>query len=123
MQIIWATTKSLACLNPSIRPIFVGFVFAITISANNCAMKYHRENTNKQRDVSMQYRKGFAVRKSQLGRNSGNKKYCALNDLKYFHTCQNFCVDIMHDLNEGVIPFFSQSFVHFHDKIQNCIRR
>lgn len=36
----------------------------------------------------------------------GIKKYCVLNDLKYFHTCENFCVDIMHDINEGVIPFF-----------------
>lgn len=35
----------------------------------------------------------------------GVKRPCALNELKYFHTLQNKSVDIMHDLNEGAIPF------------------
>lgn len=33
----------------------------------------------------------------------GVKKYCVLNELKYFHIFANFSVDIMHDLYEGVI--------------------
>lgn len=33
----------------------------------------------------------------------GIKKYCVLNELKYFHIFKNFSVDIMHDLYEGVI--------------------
>lgn len=35
----------------------------------------------------------------------GVKRPCALNQLKYFHILQNKSVDIMHDLNEGAIPF------------------
>lgn len=35
----------------------------------------------------------------------GLKRYCTLNDLKYFHIMRNQSVDIMHDLNEGAIPF------------------
>lgn len=35
----------------------------------------------------------------------GVKRYCVLNDLKYFNIFDNISVDIMHDLNEGVIPF------------------
>lgn len=34
----------------------------------------------------------------------GVKRYCLLNDLKFFHITANKSVDIMHDLNEGVIP-------------------
>lgn len=36
----------------------------------------------------------------------GIKKYCVFNDLQNFHIFDNFSVDIMHDVNEGVIPFF-----------------
>lgn len=35
----------------------------------------------------------------------GVKRYCVLNDLKYFNVFDNISVDIMHDLNEGAIPF------------------
>lgn len=35
----------------------------------------------------------------------GVKRYCILNDLKYFNIFENLSVDIMHDLNEGCIPF------------------
>lgn len=40
----------------------------------------------------------------------GVKKYCFFNDLKFFHILQNNSVDIMHDMNEGVIPFFLRFF-------------
>lgn len=35
----------------------------------------------------------------------GIKRYCVLNELKYFHSTENISVDILHDLNEGTIPF------------------
>lgn len=40
----------------------------------------------------------------------GIKMKCVLNDLKYFHILKNWSVDIMHDLNEGVIPFVLKGF-------------
>lgn len=40
----------------------------------------------------------------------GIKRYCVLNDLKYFHILDNMSVDIMHDLMEGTVPFLSKQF-------------
>lgn len=36
----------------------------------------------------------------------GLKRYCALDDLIFFHILENQSVDIMHDLNEGVTRFY-----------------
>lgn len=36
----------------------------------------------------------------------GIKRYCVLNNLKHFHMLDNPAVDLMHDVNEGIIPFF-----------------
>lgn len=47
----------------------------------------------------------------------GIKRYCVLNDLKYFNIFKNFSVDIMHDLNEGVVPFLLNNiFLHIQKK-------
>lgn len=35
----------------------------------------------------------------------GVKRACGFNKLKYFHTIYNACVDVMHDVNEGVIAY------------------
>lgn len=35
----------------------------------------------------------------------GVKRSCILNSLQYFNTCENFSVDIMHDILEGVAQF------------------
>lgn len=43
----------------------------------------------------------------------GIKRYCALNDLKYFHIMNNISVDIMHDLNEGVMLFLMREFFNY----------
>lgn len=43
----------------------------------------------------------------------GIVRYCVLNDMKYFHILDNFNVDIMHDLAEGVIPFLIQNLLHY----------
>lgn len=40
----------------------------------------------------------------------GIKRYCLLNDLKYFNIFKNKSVDPMHDLNEGVVPFLLKHF-------------
>lgn len=43
----------------------------------------------------------------------GVKKYCILNDLSNFHVLKNVTVDLMHDVLEGVAPYFlSQLFAH-----------
>lgn len=40
----------------------------------------------------------------------GVKKYCILNDLKYFKIFPNTTIDVMHDVLEGVAAFFMQLF-------------
>lgn len=48
--------------------------------------------------------------KVNLTESCGVKRYCVLNDLEFFKIFVNRSVDIMHDLNEGVIPFLLQNF-------------
>lgn len=43
----------------------------------------------------------------------GIARYCALNDLKYFHILDNFGVDIMHDVCEGAIPFLLKNLFSY----------
>lgn len=43
----------------------------------------------------------------------GIKKYCIFNDLDNYNIFQNCTVDVMHDCNEGIIPFFIQTFFNF----------
>lgn len=51
----------------------------------------------------------------------GLKKYCFFNDLKTFSLFENFSVDLMHDMNEGVIRFFIHIFIDYliDEKIAN----
>ncbi len=42
----------------------------------------------------------------------GVKKYCILNDLKYYHQTNNFAFDITHDLYEGIVPFHIKLIIH-----------
>lgn len=44
---------------------------------------------------------------------TGVKRYCVLNDLKYFNIFENPSVDIMHDINEGVIPFLLKNLFQY----------
>lgn len=48
-----------------------------------------------------------------LMKTRGVKRYCALNDLKFFHILDNQSVDIMHDLNEGVVPFTLKHLIKY----------
>lgn len=43
--------------------------------------------------------------KVDFSETKGVKSYCILSDLKYFHIISNPTCDVMHDLNEGAIPF------------------
>lgn len=42
--------------------------------------------------------------KIDLTETKGVKKYCLLNNLENFHVLLNMSLDIMHDLNEGLVP-------------------
>lgn len=60
----------------------------------------------------------------------GVKRYCALNDLNYFHIHKNSTLDIMHDCPEGAIMFVLKALFEFlfkHkiiklEKLQNLIK-
>lgn len=43
----------------------------------------------------------------------GVKKDCVLNSLEYFHSTENFAVDIMHDLLEGVVQYELKLFFQY----------
>lgn len=52
--------------------------------------------------------------KVNLTESYGVKRYCVLNDLLYFKIFINMTLDIMHDLNEGIIAFL---LLHFFNLI------
>lgn len=43
----------------------------------------------------------------------GVKKSCVLNSLQYFHSTDNYAVDIMHDLLEGIIQYELKLFFQY----------
>lgn len=51
--------------------------------------------------------------KVDFAETKGVKRGCALNKLKYFHILKNKSVDIMHDLNEGLIPFLLKNLFSY----------
>lgn len=51
--------------------------------------------------------------KVNFAETKGVKRSCALNKLNYFHIINNKSVDIMHDLNEGCIPFLMKHLFHY----------
>lgn len=53
----------------------------------------------------------------------GYRKYCLLNDLQHFHILDNISFDIMHDVNEGIVPFFlEQFFNHLMEKHKMTVK-
>lgn len=48
--------------------------------------------------------------KVNLSETHGVKYYCILSDLEYFHILTHPTVDIMHDVNEGAVPFVLKLF-------------
>lgn len=83
-----------------------------TLSKNECQIQC-QEDRSKYRTMS-DYEKHLSVIensvKVNLTESCGVKRYCVLNDLSYFKTFTNMSVDIMHDINEGVIPFLMHHF-------------
>lgn len=51
--------------------------------------------------------------KVNFSETKGIKRSCALNKLNYFHILKNKSIDIMHDLNEGCIPFLLKSLFRY----------
>lgn len=56
------------------------------------------------------FAKDFENEEPDLRQTKGMKKCCPFNELRYFHGFENYSVDIMHDLLEGVVPFFVKIF-------------
>lgn len=48
--------------------------------------------------------------KMDLKKTKGIKRLCVFNELAYYHTIDNVCVDLMHDFNEGVILYCLHDF-------------
>lgn len=67
-----------------------------------------RENSTMIRTI-VDYEKSLKIieqsTKVDYKQTQGIKRPCVLNELQYFHILRNVSVDIMHDLNEGAIPF------------------
>jgi hypothetical protein len=69
------------------------------------------------RDFSMRNR----INHDTLAREGGDsatgiKRFCLLNESRYFHFVENFSFDILHDFFEGAIPFFESYFTLLHCK-------
>lgn len=60
---------------------------------------------------------GFIDRGKQINlkETKGIKRPCVFNDLEEFHILDNICFDVMHDVNEGIIPFFLSKFFEYCD--------
>lgn len=97
-------------LNESFNSNF--FCRICTLSKNECQIQC-QEDRSKYRTMD-NYEEHLSIIensvKVNLSESCGVKRYCVLNDLAYFKIFTNMSVDIMHDLNEGVIPFLMQQF-------------
>lgn len=51
--------------------------------------------------------------KIKLKETEGVKFYCALSECNYFHILDNPTVDVMHDANEGAIPFIIKNVIEY----------
>lgn len=66
-------------------------------------------------DNSLQILKNLT--KVDYSRTKGIRMNCVLNEIENFHVISNYCIDIMHDLQEGIIPFaLKLIFIHCLEK-------
>lgn len=49
----------------------------------------------------------------ELSRTKGVKFYCVLSDCNFFHIIDHPSIDIMHDVNEGAIPFLIENLLRY----------
>lgn len=61
--------------------------------------------------------KEFTDRGKQIDfkQTKGIKRECIFNRLETFHVLENITLDVMHDINEGLIPFFLSTFFEYLD--------
>lgn len=52
----------------------------------------------------------------------GIKRECIFNCLESFHVLDNITLDVMHDINEGLIPFFLATFFEYLD-VANVVKK
>lgn len=64
-------------------------------------------------NYSLRVAKVESLEKVDYRKTIGVKRYCCLNDLKYFHITQNISVDILHDFYEGAMPFLLDLLFNF----------
>lgn len=72
-----------------------------------------REDTLKRRNLESYNNQIECIKNSSkvdYKETRGVKMECVLNELQFFHILNNWSVDIMHDLNEGIIPFALRHF-------------
>lgn len=93
------------CLSESFRSFF--YCRICKLHRDECQNAY-QDSMNQYRNNSHYEQMLNIVRDSEevnLKETCGIKRYCVLNDLMYFDIFKNFSLDIMHDLNEGVVSF------------------
>lgn len=93
------------CMNESFRSTY--FCRICKLSNEKCQQET-MDNLNVYRD-EMHYDEMLNIiqnsEKVEFKETCGIKRYCVLNDLKYFHTFRNFSLDFMHDFLEGLMSF------------------
>lgn len=55
-----------------------------------------------------------------LQETKGVHKNCLFNELSSFHVCRNVSADIMHDVLEGIVPYFLQEFFKYAIREKVC---
>lgn len=60
--------------------------------------------------------------KIDLKKTKGIKRLCIFNELSSFNVLENITLDVMHDVNEGIIPFYLHSFFEYCDT-KNIVKK
>lgn len=101
------------CMTESFRAHY--FCRICTLNSDECQEKF-AEDLEKYRN-SAQYEEMLEIISNSetvdFKETYGIKRNCVLNNLNYFDIFKNFSLDIMHDLNEGIVGFLLKDvFLH-----------